>query len=209
MPVRRRTVRHARTGTSAICGFGSPGPSAWCSRSCFSRSALSRSVSSPLLTWRSPCAGDRLLTMAEWVLLFNRAFATTIAFVLPGLAVLVGAATVTPVIGAWFGAASVSPSAVGFLFVLLAALSLGMIVTSVRWWIFECARLGPYRLIAPNPTPIDERKRNDCAAAYEDIRFSHYYHYLASANMSVAIPIAVLIWYSARIRPGRVWGRWR
>jgi len=132
--------------------------------------------------------------MPDQVSLFDRAFATTIAFVLPGLAVLVGAATVTPVVAAWFGAASASPSVVGFLFVLLAALALGMIVTCMRWWIFERARLGPYRLIADDAIPIDERKRTDCAAAYEDLRLSHYYHYLACANMSVAIPIAVLIW---------------
>lgn len=132
--------------------------------------------------------------MADQVSLFDRVFATTIAFALPGLAVLVGAATVTPVIAAWFGAASASPSVVGFLFVLLAALSLGMTVTSLRWWIFERARLGSYRLIAIDQTPIDERQRRACASAYDDIRFSHYYHYLACANMAVAIPIAVLVW---------------
>jgi len=144
--------------------------------------------------------------MADQVSLFDRAFATTIAFVLPGLAVLVGAATVTPVIATWFGAASASPTVVGFLFVLLAALSLGMIVTCVRWWIFEQASLGPYRLVAKETTAIDEPKRNDRTPAYDDIRFSHYFHYLAYANMSVAIPLAVLIWFVGS-DPSPSWAR--
>lgn len=128
------------------------------------------------------------------VSIFDRVFATTIAFVLPGLAVLVGAATVTPTVATWFGAASTSPTLVGFLFVLLAAIALGMVVTSVRWWIFERARVGSVRLVPHEDAPIDERARTAHAAEYEDLRFAHYYHYLAGANMAVAIPLALLIW---------------
>ena len=47
--------------------------------------------------------------MADHVSLFDRLFSATIAFLLPGLAVLAGAATVTPVIAGWFGAASANP----------------------------------------------------------------------------------------------------
>lgn len=130
----------------------------------------------------------------ERVSIFDRVFATTIAFVLPGLAVLVGAATVTPTVATWFGAASSSPTLVGFLFVLLAAVALGMVVTSVRWWIFECAHLGRFRLVQDGDTPINEQARKDHAAEYEDLRFAHYFYYLATANMAVAIPLALVIW---------------
>lgn len=129
--------------------------------------------------------------MHDHVTLFDRAFATTIAFALPGLAVLVGASTVTPVIAGWFGAAATGTTIVGFLFVVFAAIAVGMVVTALRWWIFERFHVGPYRLVPVTDVAVNEQQRTP---AYEDLRFSHYYHYLASANMAIAIPLAVLIW---------------
>lgn len=128
------------------------------------------------------------------VSLFDRVFAVTIAFLLPGLAVLVGAATVNPVIVAWFGGASTNPSLVGFLFVALAALAIGLVVTSLRWFAFERIAWPLVGMLVKPSAPIDESKRREHYAEYEDLRFQHYYHYLASANMAVAVPIAVCIW---------------
>lgn len=131
----------------------------------------------------------------QQVTLFDRAFATVIAFVLPGLAVLAGVATVTPVVAGWFSTAATSTAFVGFLFVLLAGTAIGLAVSSVRWWVFENTRwpwcTDPF--VAP-ATPINEEKRREHHAAYEDMRYQHYYHYLAAANMAVAVPIGVGTW---------------
>lgn len=133
--------------------------------------------------------------MDAQVSLFDRVFANMMAFALPGLVTLVGAATVNPVVAGWFGAASMSPTFVGFLFVLFAALALGTVVTCLRWWIFERLDIGGKRLVSPS-APINDAKRHEHQAAYEDLRFQLYYHYLAYANMSVAIPLAIAIWLS-------------
>lgn len=133
--------------------------------------------------------------MTDQASLFDRIFSSTIAFLLPGLAVMVGTATISPVVRAWFGGASTSPSIVGFLFVLFAALALGFIITAVRWFVFERMTWWPRTApLVPRGQPINEAKRQELFAAYEDLRFQHYYHYLASANMAVAVPIAIAIW---------------
>lgn len=131
------------------------------------------------------------------VSLYDRIFANTIAFLLPGLAVMVGAATVNPVIVTWFGGASTNPTFVGFLFVVLAALTIGILLSAVRWWIFERCAWWPGcggETLVPLGPPLNEAKRREHYAEYEDLRFQHYYHYLASANMAVAIPIAIATW---------------
>lgn len=142
---------------------------------------------------RHGARNEGLALMNHQVSLFDRVFATTIAFLLPGLGVLVGAAMVTPVVAGWFGAASNSPQIVGFLFVLAAALAIGMVLTAIRWWVFEKATVCGFQLVPPT-SPINEAKRSQHFAEYEDIRFQHYYYYLAFGNMSIAVPVAIATW---------------
>jgi hypothetical protein len=132
------------------------------------------------------------------VSLFDRVFANAIAFLLPGMVVLAGASAGNEAIRGWFGAASTDPSLVGFLFIALAALTIGYLLTSIRWWVFEAMKWPVVGRLVPAPTPINEEKRKEHHAAYEDLRFQHYYHYLASGNMAVALPIAFVLWFRVR-----------
>jgi len=126
---------------------------------------------------------------------FDRLFAVIIAFLLPGLVALFGIATGDQTVRTWFQGAQSGPTIAGFIFVLFAALALNLVITAVRWFLFEHLKfklLGcPWVPAAPN---WDEEKRRERDALYVDIRHQHYYHYLASANMAVAIPFAVLAW---------------
>lgn len=127
--------------------------------------------------------------------LLDRAFAITMAFLLPGLITLFGLATVNPTVQSWFAGAQNGPTFVGFLFVLSAALALNLVITALRWFIFEnlrWPRLGcPWVAAAPS-LPLARRK--ELEPQYLDLRHQHYYHYLAYANAAVAIPLAVLTW---------------
>lgn len=127
--------------------------------------------------------------------LFDRSFGAITAFLIPGLIALFGIATVNPTVASWFGGAQTAPTLVGFLFVMAAALALTTVITSLRWLLFEHVRWplrkGP--LVTPAP-PFDQSQRRDREAAYQDIRYQHYYHYLSSTNCAVAIQIAVWTW---------------
>lgn len=127
------------------------------------------------------------------VSLFDRVFAVTIAFLLPGLAPIAAAAPGSQTVANWFGAASQSPTIGGLLFVVLAALASGMALTALRWMLFEELSIFGCRLVQPG-TPVNEAARKDHLAVYDDLRYQHYYFYLASANMAVAVPVALIVW---------------
>jgi hypothetical protein len=125
----------------------------------------------------------------------DRGFALLIAFLLPGLVALFGIATVNPTVLGWFQGAQSGPQLVGFLFVLMAALALNIVIHALRWFVFEKVRIAALGCpwVKPNP-PLDLRNRKDLEAQYIDNRHQFYYHYLAYGNSAVAIPIAVTAW---------------
>lgn len=138
--------------------------------------------------------------------LFDRVFAVTIAFLLPGLIVLFGIATVYAPVATWFEGAQNGPTITGFVFVLMAALALNVIVTCLRWTLFEklaCrwtrpaspdgARRTRTTWVPPAP-PYDESRRYEKREVLSEIKLDFYYHYLAYANAAVALPTAVVIW---------------
>jgi hypothetical protein len=126
--------------------------------------------------------------------LLDRGFSLTIAFLLPGLVTLFGFATVNPTVQTWFSGAQTGPTLVGLMFVLMAALALNLVITALRWFIFEhisWPRFGP---IVPVSPVFDEQKRKDYETQFLDLRHQFYYHYLAYANTAVALPLAVVAW---------------
>lgn len=141
------------------------------------------------------------------VSLLDRGYALIIAFLLPGLIALAGIATINPTVAKWFTGAQEDPSFVGLLFVLLAALALNLLISAVRWYVFEELSVLPRcPLVAPAPR-FNMAKRTSCEAQYLDLRHQHYYYYLAHANTAVALVIAVGAWlFSQRAAVG-VWPR--
>lgn len=137
--------------------------------------------------------------------LFDRVLALTIAFLVPGLVALFAVATVSETVLGWFKGASNGPTLAGFFFVVLGALALGFVITAIRYCIFEAIQvplLG--KCLVPKSPQLDESKRKEFAAEYHDLRLQHYSHYLASANLSVAIPIGVAIWKAGSV-PAPTW----
>lgn len=136
--------------------------------------------------------------------LFDRAYSITIAFLIPGLVVLASLASFNAAVAAWFTGAANGPTFAGLFFVMLAALTLGLVITSIRWVVFEVLQWpGVGCLVKPGPR-LDHRKRSECEAAYLDIRLNHYYYYLASANLAVALPMGVTLW-KAGSDPAPTW----
>lgn len=128
------------------------------------------------------------------VTLFDRVFAVATAFLLPGLIALFGIATISPAVQAWFQGAQNGPTFVGLLFVLFAALALNLVITALRWFVFERWSWPKSRcpFVKPPTFRTSERIRNN--AVYVDLRHQHYYHYLAYTNTAVAIVIAAAVW---------------
>jgi hypothetical protein len=126
--------------------------------------------------------------------LLDRGFSLTIAFFLPGLITLGGFAVVNETVKSWFSGAQTGPTLVGFLFVLMAALALNLLITALRWFAFEKVRVGRFGPIVPASPSFDEQKRKDFEVQFIDLRHQFYYHYLAYANAAVAVPLAVAAW---------------
>jgi len=135
---------------------------------------------------------DRSSFVADQMLMLG------MGFLLPGLVPLFALATVSPTVQSWFGYASAAPTLAGFFFGVLGALALGFVLTALRFTIYETSLFGRPCWV-PKATPFDESRRHERADDYRDLRQSFYYHYLASANLSVAIPLAFLIWVSGTI----------
>jgi len=128
--------------------------------------------------------------------LLDRSFALIIAFVLPGLIALFGIATVNPTVLAWFTGAAAGPTLVGLFFVLFAALALSLVISALRWYLFEQLAWLPGCPIVKAPPRFNQAKRVTCEAQFIDIRHQHYYYYLAHSHTALAIPIAVMAWMS-------------
>ncbi|MGE3509767.1 MAG: hypothetical protein AB7N65_12880 [Vicinamibacterales bacterium] len=125
--------------------------------------------------------------------LTDRLIQGVMAYVVPGGVVLFAVATGSETVQRWFAGASSGPTLAGFAFVLTGALALGFVLNAVRYCIFEEIPWFGRRLVEPTP-PLNETKRTDCAAAYRDLRRSHYDHYLGAANLAVALPIGLALW---------------
>jgi hypothetical protein len=144
--------------------------------------------------------------MDDWTsALFDRMVSLTMAFLVPGLVALFAVATVSPTVLAWFSGASNGPTLAGFFFVVLGAFALGLVITAIRFCLFEATPI-PFanRCLVKASPQLDESKRKEFAAEYNDLRQKHYDHYLAYSNLSVAIPIGVAIWKAGSV-PAPTW----
>jgi hypothetical protein len=125
--------------------------------------------------------------------LFSKSFDHLLAFVLPGLVVLWGYSYFDPTgLGAWFKTASTADTGLGgFLFLVLAALALGVFVSGFRWLVLE-----HWLRLFPSPPALDDHKRIEpgVSEALADARHHHYYYYLFYANMACALPVVFVGW---------------
>jgi len=137
-------------------------------------------------------------------------FGVVIAFVAPGFVAFLAASYHLPTAGAWMAAASDKQQSVGvFLFVVLASLSLGLVVSGVRSLLVDrlicCRLLGGLR--APSLNLNWSRVDGKNLTLLLTIRDNHYRYYQFYSNSLVASVLWTLArtFSSAPALPWRFW----
>lgn len=117
----------------------------------------------------------------------NDNFGPLIAYLVPGATVLLGLSPFSPTLQAWFATAPAgAPTIGGFLYLTVASVSAGMIVSALRWATVDpCLRLAGIR----SPS-LDFAALGRNVEAFLLLIEIHYRHYQFYANMLVATAIA-------------------
>lgn len=111
-------------------------------------------------------------------------FGLLIAYILPGSVALWGIGELWPTAHAWFGDSTAqSPTVGGFLYVTLAAVGVGLFVSTVRWAIVDRIH---HRTGIEQPR-WDFAYLNSSLSAFELLVASHYRYYQFYANTFVAV----------------------
>lgn len=124
----------------------------------------------------------------------NQNFGLLIAFVLPGFILLWGLQPWCPLIGTWLGHATTDvPSVGGFLYVSMASVAAGQLVSTFRWLTIDT--LHHHTGIAPPRWNF--RKLKDRVAAYDRLIEIHYRYYQWHANGLIAVTTTAILRWSA------------
>jgi len=131
----------------------------------------------------------------------DKNFGLIIAFLLPGFLLLwlmslsdIGNAEIS----AWLKSFS-DPSVSGFLYVTLASLTLGLVISAIRWAVVDHLLECSFRLFG-KPLPkinFSKLKDPDKFAAFQGVNENHYRYYQYYSNTLAAIVVGSLI-YLAR-----------
>lgn len=122
--------------------------------------------------------------------LTTKNFGLVIAFLIPGFLIVLSAESHSSLIASWLGGSIASaPTVGGFLFITLAAIAAGMMVSIVRWLLIDTIH---------HHTGIKRPEWNfarlpENLEAFESTVDNHYRYYQAYANLLVAIMVAVLL----------------
>jgi hypothetical protein len=121
-------------------------------------------------------------------------FGYAIAFISPGVVVLWALSKFSQEVRGWFGiAANAEATVAGFLFVLLAAVALGVFASGVRWAIVD----NVLELFPSTRQPDLDRtklKDPDTLASYNQMTELYYRYYQFYSNMLVALIAAYVMW---------------
>jgi hypothetical protein len=136
-------------------------------------------------------------------------FGTLIAFVAPGFVAFHGLSYQVPTVKAWIDGAMVKEQSLGiFLFVLLASLSLGLVVSGVRALAIDhLLRWSIWGKFAVDRPSIDWSKiKEEHLPTLVVLRDGYFRHYQFYSNMMVAIVFWVFAWVNFPSSfPGRRW----
>lgn len=113
----------------------------------------------------------------------NANFGPLIAYLVPGVTVLVGAGQLMPELRPWLAlSAEQSPTIGGFLYLTVAAIAVGMVVSAVRWAVIDTIHAWTG---LPLPS-LDFGRLGENVDAFSLLIEIHYRHYQFYANMLVA-----------------------
>ena len=117
----------------------------------------------------------------------NANFGPLIAYLVPGATALFGISEFYPPLRAWFAfAATDAPTIGGFLYLTVASVALGMVVSAVRWAIVDT-----FHSVTGLPLPpLDFSKLGRNVEAFNLLIEIHYKHFQFYSNEFVALAIA-------------------
>lgn len=117
----------------------------------------------------------------------NSNFGPLIAYLVPGATALWGISYSVPAVRTWFATTSGDPPTIGgFLYLTIASIACGMVVTAIRWASVDSL----HRLTGLSSRPLDFEKLHGRVDAFNLLIEIHYRHYQFYANMAVATLIA-------------------
>ena len=120
----------------------------------------------------------------------NQNFGLLIAFVLPGFILLWGLQPHSAMITGWLGhAATDVPSVGGFLYITMASVGVGQLVSTLRWLLIDTL----HHRTGVRPPRWDFRKLKDRVTAYDRLIEIHYRYYQFHANSLLAVSISALL----------------
>jgi len=125
----------------------------------------------------------------------NQNFGLLIAYILPGFILLWGLEPYFPIISSWLGlTAAANPSIGGFLYVTMASVALGQIISTFRWLTIDSLH---HSTGIRKPT-LNFGRLKDSVAAFDRLIDVHYRYYQWHANGLVAISIATVLRWTAK-----------
>ena len=121
--------------------------------------------------------------------LTDKNFGLLVAYLLPGLIVLVALRDTFPIISTWLGASvSEAPTIGGFLYATVAAVGAGLVVSAIRWLIVD--RI--HHATGITEPGWDFEQLQSSYEAFTGAVSNHYRYYQAYANTLSALGIAVV-----------------
>jgi hypothetical protein len=122
-------------------------------------------------------------------------FGLLIAFLLPGFTVLWGVSYFSGTVRNWLSGAGTTPTVGGFMFVTLASVAAGVIVSTVRWAVLDTI----HRWTGLRQPTWDFSRLQDNVAAYNVLNDIHYKFYQFHGNALFAL---FFVYVSRRIHLG-------
>jgi len=120
----------------------------------------------------------------------NSQFGLIVAYLLPGFIGLTGIAPFAPVVAAWLRPSTYAEASLGPpVYALLAATTIGMIASSIRWLVIDQL----HHAMGLNPPLLDDARLEERLTAFNYLVENHYRYYQFVANTLVAVAGAYAI----------------